>query len=113
MRARAGNLQKSLSPPPPVEKKYCSWSAIVAITLLAFLWTCDEETSMVVNKSIMGESSQQIDTTFVLSRHRSGSDLVLSLQSKKGHDLVGELVGALTTHFQKSLGRPLDIRKVR
>ena len=50
---------------------------------------------------------------FVSSRHRSGSDLVLSLQSKKGHDLVGELVGALTTHFQKSLGRPLDIRKVR
>ena len=61
----------------------------------------------------LGESSQQIDSILVSSRHRSGSDLVLSLQSKKGHDLVGELVGALTTHFQKSLGRPLDIRKVR
>eukprot|EP00095_Tigriopus_kingsejongensis_P004033 maker-scaffold5_size1054832-snap-gene-3.11 protein:Tk04033 transcript:maker-scaffold5_size1054832-snap-gene-3.11-mRNA-1 annotation:"hypothetical protein CAPTEDRAFT_167519" len=46
----------------------------------------------------------------VLIHLKSSNDLVLSLQSKKGEDLTGELVGILADHYLKMLGRPLTVK---
>lgn len=46
----------------------------------------------------------------ILIHLKSSNDLVLSLQSKRGEDLTGELVGVLADHYLKMLGRPLNVR---
>ena len=43
--------------------------------------------------------------------HVSGksNDLILSLTNKRSEDLIGEVVGLLSNHFRKKMGRELTV----